>query len=63
MKHDLNNSPSYEHMMGSPKKAHEGSQSSTPAPEKNPGGYTQNMVGSKTGAHLPAKAPNGMDYS
>lgn len=50
-------------MMGSPKKAHEGSQSSTPAPEKNPGGYTQSMVGSKTGAKLPAKAPNGMDYS
>lgn len=36
MKHDLNKSKSYEHMMGKEKKAHEGSQSK--APTKMDGG-------------------------
>ena len=34
MLHDANAIPSYEHLMGSPKKAHEGSQSSSPEPMK-----------------------------
>jgi hypothetical protein len=43
MKHDLNKSKSYEHMMGKEKKAHEGSQSK--APTKMDGGAT-------TGGHM-----------
>lgn len=34
MKHDINNSPSYDHMMGSPQPAHMGSQSKFPASKK-----------------------------
>jgi hypothetical protein len=34
MKHDLNNAPSYEHMMGKEKRAHEGSQSKAPTSAK-----------------------------
>ena len=61
MPHDMNKAPSYEHMMGTVKKAHEGSQSMSPAPEHNPGGAT-NMKGKK-GKKLPEKASNGMSYS
>lgn len=62
MPHDLNSTPSYEHLMGKVHKAHEGSQSS--APEKDPGGSTEAKVGKgKMGKKLPEKAPGGMDYS
>jgi hypothetical protein len=63
MKYDLNNMPSYEHLQGTPHKAHEGSQSTTPYREKDPGGYTEMMVSSKQGKSLPEKSPGGMDYS
>jgi hypothetical protein len=64
MPHDLNSTPSYEHLMGTPKRAHLGSQSSSPAPEKDPGGYTESKVGkSRKGKSLPEKASNGMSYS
>lgn len=64
MPYDLNNTPSYEHLMGTVQPAHMGSQSSSPAPEKDPGGYTEFKMGkSKKGKNLPEKSPNGMDYS
>jgi hypothetical protein len=64
MPHDLNSTPSYEHLMGTVHKAHEGSQSCCPAPEKDPGGFTESKMGkSKKGKSLPEKAPNGMSYS
>lgn len=34
MEHALNKAPSYEHLMGSEKKAHEGSQSKAPTSKK-----------------------------
>jgi hypothetical protein len=63
MPHDLNSTPSYEHMMGKEHKAHEGSQSKSPggAPEKSPGGATNKA--SKKGKSLPEKAPGGMSYA
>ena len=64
MPHDLNKTPSYEHLMGTPKPAHMGSQSSSPAPEKDPGGATESKVGKgKMGKKLPEKSPGGMSYS
>jgi hypothetical protein len=61
MPHDINGSPSYEHMMGSVHKAHEGSQSS--APTKDPGGTTEMKVKGSKGKKLPEKAKGGMSYS
>lgn len=62
--HDLNATPSYEHLMGTVQPAHMGSQSSSPAPEKDPGGYTESKIGkSRKGKSLPEKSPNGMSYS
>lgn len=53
---------SYEHMMGTPKKAHEGSQSAHPAPEKGKNAGLKETHGKS----LPEKAggeADGMSYS
>lgn len=59
MKHDLNNSPSYEHLQGTPQKAHLGSQSQGHMAGGN-AGYTQGPP-SRKGAMPESKGPGGMD--
>jgi len=46
MLHDNNAAPSYEHLQGTPKKAHEGSQSKSPEPMKT--GHPMSMPKGKT---------------
>lgn len=61
MPHDLNKLDSYDHLKGTPKRAHEGSQSQGHLAGGN-AGYTNNMsVGSQKGKMPESKGPGGMD--
>jgi hypothetical protein len=61
MPHDLNQLPAYDHLKGTPKKAHEGSQSQGHSNNTTRYSVGMSSPGSKRGAQPESKGPGGMD--
>lgn len=61
MEHDINKAPSYEHLQGTPKRAHEGSQSMGHSNNSTTYSVGMSAPSSKKGKMPESKGPGGME--